>query len=1129
MTRLCVLTCSVVIAASACQFAKPADVDEVDAAVDAPVIDGPPGPARLEAPQDLHDFGGVVIGGVSAMFQVSVRNAGDEITGEVGLTLTGADVGEFEIVPTGDSSDCATRTLAGGASCTAQVRYRPTADRSASASLVIGATPGDSVAVPLTGNALTTAQLTSLTSSESFGGVVVGQSSTVHTFTIRNDGEQSTGPLAVTKSGAAQAEFVIVAAASGDCQGATLGQQGTCTIDVRFTPGAAGAMRMATVTATANPGGMHSITLAGDALSPGDLMVELPTGGGPLDFGMRALGSGATSATQTIRIRNGGGAQTGLLAVAVTGGGNPSYTLPLDGCDGNRLNAGASCDVQVRFNPAAIGTQPATITVRDTASGAAQAVGATGVGTGSVTITRTGNGTVTSTPAGLMCGATCASSFATTPVTLTATGDPSWQFETWGGACASSGPSTVCSLPIAAAMTAVSATFRQLFTLTVATTGSGTVTSAPAGINCGADCSEPYAAGTSVQLTAEPDPGWEVFSWAGTGGACAAGQRTCTVAMTVARTVTVEFRRSFTLAVSVAGTGTGTVTGSGINCATGGAGTCSVAVFDGTSVTLTQTAGTTAAGSQIIFGGWSGDCTGTGGCSFTMTANKTVTSTFTLQHRLTLTVASTSGGMGTIAANPGGFTCSTNTCTRFFDAGSNLTVTATPATTLDGLVSVTGDCTSTPCTLASLSAPRTVTATFTHYACVPSSATCAVGLFSQCDATGNFVSHVVPNGSATGTSTTITMNGYMCPLGCHGSGARCNDVDAANGLNAAMDTVAVSPTGIDLILPRSASAPAGKVVLDTSTYDATNGEASITDPDGVVIRVPATVITQVNAPDILVLKVRTFTVRPGRVLEVYGARALAVASHFDVYIGGTLDGSGESLNFAGHAGPGGRNGLSMCSGSFGTGGASGGGGWSSGGMGSGGTLGDRVAHPLCHQWRLRRGYNDGTVGAGGGGIQLASRTRVAIGAAGVVNVSGAGGGVLDFLGYLTTGGGGGGAVLVQTPVLSLTSGAVVAGRGGSGAAANGASSVGAIGIEGPITGSTAAPSVMCTGCLTSGSGGYEGFGSGGSSATGAAPAYGGGGGGCGAFRLMNASGIFTPPAGALKLLVPSGVSALGVR
>ena len=70
-------------------------------------------------------------------------------------------------------------------------------------------------------------------------------------------------------------------------------------------------------------------------------------------------------------------------------------------------------------------------------------------------------------------------------------------------------------------------------------TGSGSVTSAPAGITCGGDCSEAYVTGTSVTLTAEPDPSYEVFAWTGTGVTCSAYQRTCTVAMTQARAVTV--------------------------------------------------------------------------------------------------------------------------------------------------------------------------------------------------------------------------------------------------------------------------------------------------------------------------------------------------------------------------------------------------------------------------------------------------------------------------------------------------------------------------------------------------------------------------------------------------------------
>jgi len=75
------------------------------------------------------------------------------------------------------------------------------------------------------------------------------------------------------------------------------------------------------------------------------------------------------------------------------------------------------------------------------------------------------------------------------------------------------------------------------------------------------------------------------------------------------------------LTVATAGTGSGTITSSpsGINCGS----TCSASYTSGTSVTLTASA---ASGST--FAGWSGACTGTGACSLSMTAARSVTATF---------------------------------------------------------------------------------------------------------------------------------------------------------------------------------------------------------------------------------------------------------------------------------------------------------------------------------------------------------------------------------------------------------------------------------------------------------------------------------------------------------------------
>jgi len=56
----------------------------------------------------------------------------------------------------------------------------------------------------------------------------------------------------------------------------------------------------------------------------------------------------------------------------------------------------------------------------------------------------------------------------------------------------------------------------SMVTLTVLRAGAGTVTSDPSGIDCGADCSAPYAAGTVVTLIATPAAGSGFAGW----GAC---------------------------------------------------------------------------------------------------------------------------------------------------------------------------------------------------------------------------------------------------------------------------------------------------------------------------------------------------------------------------------------------------------------------------------------------------------------------------------------------------------------------------------------------------------------------------------------------------------------------------------
>ena len=292
----------------------------------------------------------------------------------------------------------------------------------------------------------------------------------------------------------------------------------------------------------------------------------------------------------------------------------------------------------------------------------------------SLSVTTPVNGAVRSQPAGIDCGSgstACSTTYYGGAVLrLTPVPAANYVFTGWAGACSGSG---TCNVTMDAAKS-VSATFVAGFTLSVnkAGDGTGTVNSSPAGISCGATCSVGYGSGTSVTLTATPDSGNTFAGWS---GACT-GTGSCVVTMDAAKTVSATFNIiapiTNALSVSKAGTGTGTVISSpaGINCGA----TCSASYSSGTSVSLTATAD-----SGSTFNGWSGACTGTGACTVTMDAAKSVTATFSVlpPSTYTLNVSKTGTGAGTVISTPSGINCGA-TCSANYSSGTTVTLTATP-------------------------------------------------------------------------------------------------------------------------------------------------------------------------------------------------------------------------------------------------------------------------------------------------------------------------------------------------------------------------------------------------------------------------------------------------------------------
>ena len=303
------------------------------------------------------------------------------------------------------------------------------------------------------------------------------------------------------------------------------------------------------------------------------------------------------------------------------------------------------------------------------------AVGVTPIRRRALTITKSGNGsgTVTSSPAGINCGLDCTEGFAQgTVVVLTATPDPGSSFVWFSGVpdC------TDGSLTMTFSRICVATFVSRILTVNKLGNGTGTVTSAPAGINCGLDCSEGFASGTVVVLTAQADPGSSFVGFTGNPD-CYDG----TVTMTFSFHCVASFV-SRLLTVARMGNGSGTVISApaGINCGVD----CSEGYGQGTVVVLTAfpTLGSS-------FAGFSGNPDCTDG-KVTMIAPRHCVATF-VSRLLTIEIAG--NGFGTVTSLPAGIDCGGD-CREGYGDGTEvvLTATAAPGSTFMGF-SGNPDCT----------------------------------------------------------------------------------------------------------------------------------------------------------------------------------------------------------------------------------------------------------------------------------------------------------------------------------------------------------------------------------------------------------------------------------------------------
>ena len=290
-----------------------------------------------------------------------------------------------------------------------------------------------------------------------------------------------------------------------------------------------------------------------------------------------------------------------------------------------------------------------------------------------LTVVKSGSGTVTSTPAGIGCGTDCSESYVSgTAVALTPAPATGYVFSTWNGACRGSG---ACNLTMTAAKS-VTATFtgaKYPITATADPAAGGTVTCTP----------NPVLHGASSTCTATPKTGYTLtaFSGACTGTSCALTN------VTEAKGVTANFGlKTYPITATANPVAGGTVTCTPNPVPHGSGTTCTAAPNVG--YTLSAFTGCTRSGT-------SSQCALTG-----VTAAKSVIATFSpAKYPITATPSPLAGGTVTCTPNP-------------VSHGTSSTCTARPKTGY-AFAGFSGACTGASCVLNNVTAAQGVTANFT--------------------------------------------------------------------------------------------------------------------------------------------------------------------------------------------------------------------------------------------------------------------------------------------------------------------------------------------------------------------------------------------------------------------------------
>ncbi len=329
------------------------------------------------------------LGTTSPSQTISVQNTGTApltIAGPGnGVKINGTNQSNFAV--TGDG--CTSQTLQVGDSCDVSISFTTTVMAQRTANLQIkddGA--GGTQLAPLSGTGIQSGPVTVTPTSNNFGSVAEGSSSSAQTFTFTNTGGDTVtfpnAPGTFSLTGTNPGDF---STANDGCSGQTIGAGDTCSVDVTFSPPVGAGVRGARSATLSVTGGFVNspltVKLTGTATAPA---ISVPS---TVNFGNVAVGG--QPGQQTVTVKNNG---AGTLTIGQIGApSGAGFSIVTDGCSNTGLTAGQTCSVVLQFQPSSTGAATGTLQIPhndpDTTNPVSISLTANGTQVGPVTISPT--------------------------------------------------------------------------------------------------------------------------------------------------------------------------------------------------------------------------------------------------------------------------------------------------------------------------------------------------------------------------------------------------------------------------------------------------------------------------------------------------------------------------------------------------------------------------------------------------------------------------------------------------------------------------------------------------------------------------------------------------------------------